>query len=198
MNSILHRNLYFVKEHVAMFKAANNFDIFDPDSGQEIMRCREENLSLLTKILRFSGSKTMTPFDIEVKTSSGENVLQVKRGYSWFLSKVEVFDENGTLVGMFKQKFFTIGGKFDVLDANENILCTLQGKWTGWNFKFVGGDTEYAHVSKKWAGIGKELFTTADNYMLEIFENVGREDKLRILILASVMCIDMVLKEDSN
>ncbi len=195
MNSILHRNLYFVKEHIGMFKAANNFDIYDPDSGGEIMRCREENLGLFTKILRFTDSKRMTPFDIEIKTSTGENVIRVKRGIAWFLSKVEVFDENENLVGMFKQKFFTIGGKFDVLDENENILCTLQGKWTGWDFKFVSGDIEYAHVSKKWAGIGKEMFTSADNYILEIYENVGREDKLRILILAAVMCIDMVLKE---
>jgi uncharacterized protein YxjI len=195
MNSILHRNLYFVKEHVGMFKAANNFDIYEPDSGQEIMKCREENLGIFTKILRFTDYKRMTPFNIEIKTSTGENVIRVKRGISWFLSKAEVFDENENLVGMFKQKFFTIGGKFDVLDESENVLCTLQGKWTGWDFKFVNGDTEYAHVSKKWAGIGKEMFTSADNYILEIYENVGREDKLRILILAAVMCIDMVLKE---
>jgi uncharacterized protein YxjI len=71
----------------------------------------------------------------------------------------------------------------------------LNGKWTGWDFRFVNNGTEYAHVTKKWAGIGKELFTSADNYVLEISESIPEDDSVRQLILAAVMCIDMVLKE---
>jgi len=52
-----------------------------------------------------------------------------------------------------------------------------------------------AHVSKKWSGIGKEFFTSADNYVLEIYNHVPQDDVLRPLIAASVMCIDMVFKE---
>jgi len=89
----------------------------------------------------------------------------------------------------------SIGGKFDVLDAMNNELCTLKGKWTGWEFSFSRGNMELAKVSKKWAGIGKELFTTADNYVLSIDPSVSNEDAARPLILAAVMCIDMVLKE---
>jgi uncharacterized protein YxjI len=112
-----------------------------------------------------------------------------------FRSKVDVLDENNQLVGIFKQKFFSIGGKFDVEDANGNFLCTLKGKWTSWDFKFADSNQEYAHVTKKWAGLGKELFTTADNYILNIFDNVPENDSKRILILGAVLCIDMVLKE---
>ena len=137
----------------------------------------------------------MTPFHVEIKTAGGEKVLSVKRGVSIFLSTVEVFDEKDQLVGKFKQKFFTIGGKFDVLDANERTLCTLKGKWTSWDFKFVKDNVEFAHVSKKWAGLSKELFTSADNYILKIDEKVPADNPIRVLILAAVMCIDMVLKE---
>ena len=96
---------------------------------------------------------------------------------------------------MFKQKFFSIGGKFDVLDMQENLVCRLEGKWTGWDFKFLKDQVELAHVTKKWAGLGKELFTSADNYVLEIKDGVPKGDNMRLLILAAVMCIDMVLKE---
>ena len=195
MNSILTRNLFFIKEHVGMFKAANNFDILDPENQEIIMTCREDNLGGFTKFLRFTDYKRMTPFNIDIKTASGEKVLTVKRGVSIFLSTVEVFDENDNLVGRFKQKFFSIGGKFDVLDASDRVLCTLKGKWTSWDFKFIKDQTEYAHVSKKWAGLGKELFTTADNYMLSVNDQVAKDDPIRILVLAAVMCIDMVLKE---
>ena len=52
-----------------------------------------------------------------------------------------------------------------------------------------------ASVSKKWAGFGKEFFTSADNYMLSIDSSVAASDATRILVVAAVMCIDMVLKE---
>lgn len=195
MNSILSRNLFFVKEHVGAFKAANNYDIHNPDNQEIIMTCREENLGFFTKLLRFTDYKRMTPFNVEIKTASGEKIVTVKRGVSIFVSTVEVYDEKNKLIGKFKQKFFSLGGKFNVLDAKDRPVCTLKGKWTSWDFKFVKDGVEYAHVSKKWSGIGKELFTTADNYMLKIDDKVAEDDPIRQLILAAVMCIDMVLKE---
>ena len=195
MNPILNQNLFFVKEHVGMFKAANNYDIYNPDNQEMIMHCREENLGFFTKMLRFTDYKRMTPFHVEIKTLEGDKVLTVKRGTSIILSTVEVFDEDEKLVGKFKQKFFSIGGRFDVLDANDEVLCTLKGKWTSWDFKFIKDDIEFAHVSKKWAGLGKEMFTSADNYMLDINPKVPQDNPMRLLILAAVMCIDMVLKE---
>lgn len=195
MHAILRQNLFFIKEHVGMFKAANNFDIYNPDTKELLMTCREEQLGFFTKMFRFTDYKRLTPFHVEVKTAKGEPVLEVKRGVSLFLSTVEVFDEKGILVGRFKQKFFSVGGKFDVLDPQDNVLCTLKGKWTSWDFKFIQGNSELAQVNKKWAGIGRELFTSADNYMLSVNDSVRKEDHVRILILAAVMCIDMVLKE---
>jgi uncharacterized protein YxjI len=195
MLDVLSRNTYLVKEHVGLFKAANNYDIYDPDTGTEIMACREEKLGIFTKILRFTDYKRMTPFDIQITTPDGRQVVRVKRGISIFLSRVEVLDENDKVIGLFKQKFFSIGGAFSVLDANERPVCSLKGKWTGWDFKFLNGQIELAHVSKKWAGIGKELFTSADNYVLQISDSIPVDDVRRQLILAAVMCIDMVLKE---
>jgi hypothetical protein len=92
MNSILARKLFFVKEHVGVFKASNNYDIIDPENKEIIMNCREENLGFFTKMLRFTGYKRMTPFNVEIKTPSGEKVITVKRGISIILSTVEVFD----------------------------------------------------------------------------------------------------------
>lgn len=195
MNPILNKNLFLVKEHMGMFKAANNFDIYDPQTNEKILLCREDKLGFFTKMLRFTDYKRMTPFEIEIKTPEGQKVLTVKRGISIFLSKVQVLDENDQLIGSFKQKFFSIGGKFDVRDANDTVLCSLKGKWTSWDFGFIKDKTEFARVTKKWAGLGKELFTSADNYVLTIGEQVPADNQMRILILAAVMCIDMVLKE---
>ena len=195
MHPSLSKNVFFVKEHVGMFKASNNFDILDPETGETVLICREPKLGTLTKLLRFTDYKRMTPFCVEIQTPEGETLITVKRGISLFLSKVDVLDQSGARVGGFKQKFFSVGGAFDVLGADDTPLCTLKGKWTSWSFRFMAGDNELASVSKKWAGIGKELFTSADNYILQISDDVPSDNPVRILIMAAVMCIDMVLKE---
>jgi uncharacterized protein YxjI len=199
MHAALQQNVYLVKEHVGLFKAANNFDIYDPAGGpqstQPVLHCREPNLGILTKLLRFTDYKRMTPFEIVITTPQGAPVVTVRRGISLLWSSVRVYDERETLLGTFKQKLFSIGGAFNVLDANDQPLCTLQGKWTGWEFRFRQGETELAMVTKKWAGLGKELFTTADNYVLSVSPQVKADAPVRGLILAAVMCIDMVLKE---
>ena len=193
--SVINKNEFLVKEHVGMFKAANNFDIYDLASNQMIMQCREPNLGFFTKILRFTKYKRYTPFRVEITNMQNQPIVTVRRGVSIFLSKVEVLDEQGRCIGYFKQKMFSIGGKFNVLDAQEKLVCTLKGKWTGWDFRFLAGEQELAAVSKKWAGLGKELLTSADNYVLSIKPIVPADAPLRKLILAAVMCIDMVLKE---
>lgn len=195
VHDFLKNNVFLIKEHAGIFKAANNYDIHDPASGEVIMECREDGLGFLTKLFRFSKYKRMTPFDISIRTSDGQQLLRITRGISLFLSTVQVYDEKEQYIGGFKQKLFSIGGSFAVLGADGSPICKLKGKWTGWEFKFLADKTEFAQVSKKWAGIGKELFTSADNYTLAISEAVPADHVARQLILAAVMCIDMVLKE---
>jgi uncharacterized protein YxjI len=195
MHECLSKNLFLVKEHVGVFKAANNYDIFDPATGDMIMLCREEGLGPITKLLRFTNYKRMTPFDIRINARDGRQLVRVTRGVSLLRSHVAVLDESNARLGGFRQRLMSIGGAFEVLDNDDRPLCQLQGKWTGWDFRFKAGDRELAHVTKKWAGIGKEFFTSADNYVLQISDDVPAESPLRQLILAAVVCIDMVLKE---
>lgn len=195
MHPVLNRNTFLVKEHVGMFKAASNYDVYDPATGELIITCRELRLGMLTKLFRFSDYKRMTPFLLDIDAADGTQLLTVKRGISVFLSQVDVLDENEERLGGFKQKLFSIGGKFDVMGPSDQVLCSLKGKWTSWDFRFLAGTEELARVTKKWSGLGKELFTSADNYMLEISDRVPADNPLRQLILASVFCIDLVLKE---
>ena len=196
MNQILEKNLFLFKEHVGMFKASNNYDIYDPDSKKIILHCREKNLNFFFKIVRmfFNDFKRMTPFEIEIKGLNGDKVLKVKKRFALFLSKVEVFDENNRIIGVLKQKF-SFKGKFEVLDPIGNLICNLQGNLVGWNFKFMKDNKELGLVTKKWSGLGKEMFTSADNYILEIKDVVEKTSSVRLLILAAVICIDMVIKE---
>jgi uncharacterized protein YxjI len=195
MNPLLNKNLFLIKEQVGMFRASNIYDIFDPETNKHIMTSKEPHLGVFTKIFRFTKYKKLTPFNVLVTETSGKKIVNIKRGTTFFRSDVQVFDERDQLIGYFKQKFWSVGGKFEIVDKNQKPVCTLQGKWTGWDFKFTKDTTELGFVNKKWSGIGKEFFTSADNYVLSINENVAQDSVERQLIFAAVMVIDMVLKE---
>jgi len=51
MHPILNKNLFLVKEHVGFFKAANNFDIFDPQTNQLLFQTREDQLGFFYEII---------------------------------------------------------------------------------------------------------------------------------------------------
>ncbi len=197
MNSLLNKNLYLIKEHIGMFKAANNFDIYDPETSDIIMNCREDNLGFFTKMFRFTKYKMMTPFHVEITTDKGQPILSIKRGSSFFGFKpVIVYDEKGNELGKLVRKFRFGGAKLEITDSKNNNLCTLKGNLLGWDFKISKDEVELASISKKWAGIGKELFTSADNYILEINDTVNKDSELRPLIVSAVLCIDFLLKEN--
>lgn len=195
IDNCLRKNIFLIKEHIGMFKAANNYDIYDPETGEIIMKCREPNLGFFTKLLRFSDYKRMTPFEIFIKDRNDKTLVKVSRGISIFLSDVSVSSEGGEVIGSFKQRFSVLKSRFDILDKSGNLSCYLKGSFSGWDFRFVRNDIEIAKITKKWSGIGKELFTSADNYILEINESVSVNDEVRKLVVAAVMCIDMVIKE---
>lgn len=178
-----------------MFKAANSYDILDLETQQPLLECREPNLGFFTKLFRFTKYKTRTPFDIEVKDRAGMPVLRLTRGVSFFRSTVEVFDGNAILVGKFQQRMLSLGGKLDVLDTDNQVVCTVQGKITSFDYKFLRGDQQIALVTKKWMGLGKELFTSADNYVINIEPTVAAKDNIRNMIVAAALCIDMVFAE---
>ena len=198
MNKNLQKNIFLFKEHLGMFKASNNYDIYDPKTKEIILHCREKNLNPVYKIVRMflADFKPMTPFEIDIIGLDGKRIIKVKKGLSLILSKIEVFDENDKLIGLFKQKLFpNLYPKFEMFDEKENLVSMLKGNLIGWNFEFLKDENTIAIVTKKWSGIGKEMFTSADNYILEIKDAVDKADPLRLLIFAAVICIDMVFKE---
>ncbi len=195
MHATLTRNQFFVKEHLGIFKAANSYDILDLESQQMLLECREPALGFFTKIIRFTKYKRYTPFYMAMKDAAGQPVLSLKRGVSFLRSTVQVFDQKEALVGKFRQRVFSLGGKLDVLNVSDEVIGTVEGKWSNFDYRFLRDGQQIALVTKQWMGLGKELFTTADNYVISIEPAVRADDAIRRMILAAGVCIDMVYAE---
>ena len=193
---LLNRKQYFIREHVGLLKLADVYDILDPESQAKIGEAREE-ISMLVKVLRLFINKSLMPTVVRVYEGADEAahklVFSIRRGVALFRPRVDVMDASGTLLGYFVSKAFSLGGAFRVFTPDNQEVAMVKGDWKGWNFRFLRGETELGVVTKKWAGLGKELFTTADNYIISL---TGEADtSLSILLLAAGLAIDTVLKE---
>ena len=56
--------------------------------------------------------------------------------------------------------------------------------------------TELGKVTKQWAGLGKELFTSADNYVIALDDRLPAAPEAAALLLAAGLAIDTVYNEN--
>lgn len=193
---MLNKKQYFVREHVGMFKLSNVYDILDPQTQEQLGIAKEE-ISRGLHFLRFFIHKQILPTTINVYEGSESDpsklMFSIKKGFMFFRSTVDVIGRSGQKLGWFKSKAFSLGGAFRVFDDMGAEIALIKGDWKGWNFRFLFGDEEIGRVSKKWTGIGKELFTTADNYIISLNGDV--HEAQATLLLAAGLAVDIVFKE---
>lgn len=196
---LLDRRQYLVKERVAFVKLTDTYDIFDPESGQQIGVAREEPPAW-AKYGRLLVQKQIMPTTVNVYEDEGSPpVLTLRKNPTILRAKVSVTDAWGNPLGLFVQHYRSFrlsGGGFRVFDAPGNRVADVKGDWKGWNFQFLDpGGTELGVVTKTWAGLGKELFTTADNYAIALTGQAPAGPETAALLLAAGLAIDIVFKE---
>lgn len=192
MAHILDYRRVFVRERVAVLKLTDTYDLMDPES-KAVIGIAWENVSGWIKFFRLLLNKSLLPTRVDIAPGEKQPpVLIIKRNVGFIRKKVTVFDGHGVQLGFFKSKFFTIGGGFYVFSPEGQQFAEVKGDWKGWNFKFLdAAGQEMGLVTKKWAGLGKELFTSADNYIIEIKDGTSNN----ALLLAAAIAIDTVFKE---
>ncbi len=126
-------------------------------------------------------------------------LLALTRPAKLLKSKMLVATADGTPVGQIVQK--TAGIIHDVrftLEADGKVLGTLKtDSAESIRFSIQDADgTEIGRVSKTWAGLRKEWFTNADNYVVQIHRPL--DEPLRSLVLATAIAVDMALRQGDS
>ena len=190
---------FFIREQVAFLKTTDVYDILNADTQQPVGVATEEPGALVAA-LRWVLSKKLMPTTVVVRELPGDNVVfTIKKPVALFRHRVDVLDADGKRLGYFKSKLFSLGGGFYVYDDKDQLFAEIKGKWHGFEFKFVdaqGG--ELGAVTKKWGGLAKELFTTADNYVVTISDDLADQKVAKILLLAAALAIDIVYYEQQG
>ncbi|MDR0600462.1 MAG: hypothetical protein LBG84_10360 [Treponema sp.] len=190
---------YFIDEKVAFLKFTNTYRIYN--SAGERIGAIKETMPAVLKVLSLILSKAFFPFRLDIVDLEGRTLAAIKRGWTFLMSNITVLDSQGKITARIKQRFRVFKPAFSILDPDNNFIAAITGDWIAWHFDITapadnngGGVVPIGTITKKWNGVLKETFTTADKYIVSLNRGAVKEDR-KIAVVAAAITIDMVLKE---
>lgn len=186
-----------VNQKAKIIELNNQYSVFDQD-GQQIAQVNQVGQSKVKKVARLVSSldQFMT-HQLQVSDTSGQVVLNITRPRKVMKSTVVVADGSGNELGRVVQQ--NMIGKINFsLESNGQTLGAIKGEnWRAWNFRIEdAAGNEVARITKTWEGLAKTMFTTADNYVVQIAQRMP--EPLNTLIVASALSVDTALKQDAR
>ena len=195
-------SILVVNQKVKLIELNNQYSVFD-SSGQQIASVNQVGQSTAKKLLRLVSSLDQyLTHKLEISDMKGQVVLRLTRPAKVFKSTVIVSDGADREVGRIVQE--NMIGKINFsLQVGQQQIGAIKGEnWRAWDFRIEDASgTEVARITKKFEGINrfavaKTLFTTADNYVLNIHRPL--EQPLISLVVAAALSIDTALKQDAR
>jgi uncharacterized protein YxjI len=186
-----------VNQKAKLIEVNNEYAIFD-QNGQQIGAVREVGQSKAKKVLRVvSNVDQFMTHSLQIVDAAGAVVLGVKRPAKMFKSKFEVTNSSGQVIGNIVQENMLGKIHFGLVVGEQRIGSINAENWRAWNFNIQDANgAEVARITKTWEGLAKTLFTTADNYVVQL--SPALTDPLRSLVIASALSVDTALKQDSR
>ncbi len=186
-----------VNQKAKLIEVNTEYAVYD-QNGNQIAAVRQVGQSSLKKALRFVSSvDQFLTHKLQIVDMSGNVHLTITRPAKIMKSRVEVTDGTGRQIGSVVQK--NMIGKINFgLEAGGRTVGEIRAEnWRAWNFSIQDhSGAEVARITKTWEGLAKTMFTTADNYVLQIHRPL--EEPLRSLVVASALSVDTALKQDSR
>jgi uncharacterized protein YxjI len=195
--SIFTEPILVVNQKAKLIEINNEYAIYDQNARQ-LAAVREVGQSQLKKAARFLTSldQYMT-HQLQIVDMNGNVLLGLTRPAKLVKSRIIVNDPGGNEIGQIVQQN-AIGKIRFGLESGGRTYGLIQGEnWRAWNFRIEDHTgTEVARITKTWEGLAKTMFTTADNYVVQMHRQL--EDPLRLLVVASALSVDTALKQDSR
>ncbi len=180
-------------EILTSWETKNRYQIVGADEAP-LLLAGEVGDGLLAFLTR-SFLKAKRPFTIELRSPDGQLALRLVRPWTWFFSHLEVYGASGEHLGTIQQRFKLFGRWLEVKTPDGTVVAELKGPlFRPWTFQVEQRGLEVGIIQKKWSGLGKELFTDADNFGLQ-FHRLD-DARTRRLVLAATFLIDFLYFEN--
>ncbi|GAA1259217.1 MULTISPECIES: phospholipid scramblase-related protein [Streptomyces] len=186
-----------VNQKAKLIELTNEYTVMD-QNGAQIGSVVQVGQSTLKKVARFVSSldQFMT-HKLEIRDAYGQPQLVMTRPAKFMKSRVVVERPDGSPVGEIVQQNMIGKINFGINVNGQQIGAIKAENWRAWNFSIVDhADNEVARITKTWEGLAKTMFTTADNYVLQIHYQLP--EPLLSLVVATALTVDTALKQDAR
>jgi uncharacterized protein YxjI len=191
----------FVKQsfeiaEIFSFETRNKYRILS-ETGHDIAFAAEQQKGFLGILLRqFLGH--WRKFDIHFFTPDRREFMIAEHPFRWFFQRLELREVTGRPIGMIERRFSIFTKSFEVRDSQQRVVLEVSSPiWRLWTFPFRRHGRDVARIAKKWSGIGYEVFTDKDNFLVEYLDPALSTDE-RALVLAAAIYIDLMFFENKG
>ncbi|MFN8017092.1 MAG: phospholipid scramblase-related protein [Acidimicrobiales bacterium] len=186
-----------VNQKAKFIELENEYAISD-QHGRQIGAVRQVGQSTAKKVMRaLTSVDQFLTHKLQLVDASGQVVLQLTRPGKVMKSKIIVQDALGNEIGAIVQENMIGKIRFGLVVGGQRIGAINGENWRAWNWNIQDGTgTEVGRITKTWVGLTKAMFTTADNYVVQIHRPL--DDPLRSLVVAAAVSVDTALKQDNR
>jgi uncharacterized protein YxjI len=187
----------FVSQKRKLIELTNEYAVFGAD-GVQVGAVAEVGQSGLKKAARLLTSldQYMT-HTVQIHDSQGRPLVLLTRPAKVFKSTMVVARPDGMEIGRLVQRNVFGKIRFGMESGGAEIGSLNAENWRAWNFAILDHTgTEIARVTKTWEGLLTTMFTTADNYLVDI--HVPLADPMHSLVVAAALTVDTALKQDAR
>jgi uncharacterized protein YxjI len=195
--TLLTEPILVVNQKAKLIEINSEYAIFD-QHGRQLGAVRQVGQSAAKKAMRVltSVDQFMT-HKLQVVDVAGNVVLALTRPAKFMKSRIIVQDGAGQELGSITQKNVFGKIRFGLEVPGGEVGSINAENWRAWNFNIQDHTgTEVARMTKTWEGVAKTMFTTADNYVVQIHRPL--DEPLRSLVVAAAVSVDTALKQDSR
>jgi uncharacterized protein YxjI len=194
--SLYDQPVLLVNQKTKLIELTNEYAVLD-GNGQQIGAVVQVGQTTVKKAVRlFSQLDQFLTHTLEVRDARGP-VLVLTRPAKFMKSRVVVSRPDGSPVGEIVQANVFGRIRFDLVAGGQVVGAIQAENWRAWDFAITdAAGTEVARITKKWEGLARTLFTTADRYVVLVHYRLP--EPLASLVLASALTVDTALKQDDR
>lgn len=187
----------FVSQKRKLIELTNEYAVFGAD-GAQVGAVTEVGQSTAKKALRLLTSLDQyLTHSVQINDSAGRTVLVLTRPAKVFKSTMIVARPDGSEIGRLVQRNVFGKIRFGMEAGGVEVGSLNAENWRAWNFAILDhAGVEVARITKTWEGLLTTVFTSADNYLLDI--RVPLAEPMHSLVVAAALTVDTALKQDSR
>ena len=194
--SLYEQPVLLVSQKTKLIELTNEYAVLDGE-GRQIGAVVQVGQSGLKKAVRFvSNLDQFLTHTLEVRDSRGP-VLVLTRPAKLVRSRVVVQRPDGAPLGEIVQANVFGRIRFDLVAGGTVVGAIRAENWRAWDFAITdAAGVEVARITKKWEGLARTLFTTADRYVVLVHYRLP--EPLASMVIASALTVDTALKQDDR